>query len=313
MIGPYLINTPLSYFTGYYADIEEIPDMSNKLFMTKYLIWVFWLTIYLSSLLYFWRKLDSLLKYHMKDLQNKPRGDLTLLLKYETLKVASTNLLTAVMVLAFLGSLFIIVYFVFGISYKKSRNETINIIYFVIWNFVEPIILQIAQFVIIYNAVRPTPNNAPFGRMMSVVRRPISTETTRSRIAQKNGFSSLSEKQTSGTSSKKSIKSLPEIQRKSLIFDDQLPAPPTPYITGWDELLYFDDLGDFFAGEIPVEQHPNTHYRRDSSIDISSLNSTAYFSIRSVHSKNDSIYSLPNNSIRSNISKKNTIHSEINI
>jgi hypothetical protein len=153
MIGPFIVNTPISYFIGYYADIEEIPDMSIKLFTTKYLIWIFWLTTYLSSLLYFWHKLNSLLKYHMKDLQNgNPRGDYTLQWKRETLKVASINLLTVVMVFAFLGSLFIIIYFVFGITYKTSfkSNGSVNIIYFIIWNFIEPISLQIAQFIIIY-------------------------------------------------------------------------------------------------------------------------------------------------------------------
>jgi hypothetical protein len=154
MIGPYIVNTPISYFIGYYSDIEEIPTMSIKLFTTKYLIWVFWLTAYLSTLLYFWRKLVSLLRYHMRELQNKPnkpRGDFTLQWKYETLKVASTNLSTVVMVFAFLGSMFVIVYLVFGISYKTSaKNNITNIIYFAIWNFVEPICLQIAQFIIIY-------------------------------------------------------------------------------------------------------------------------------------------------------------------
>jgi len=203
------------------------------------------------------------------------------------------------MAFTFLGSLFIIIYFILGVSYKSSakNNDTANIIYFIIWNFVEPISLQIAQFIIIYNAVRPTPNNAPFGRMMSVVRRPVSSgETTASsRNIQKNGFSPLSDNPISESSSKtskkskKSNKSLPEIQTQTLTaFDDQLPTPFAPYTTGWDELLTIDNLGDFFAGEIPIEQHQITHYRRDSSIDISSLASTTYFSTtQSVYSKND--------------------------
>lgn len=152
MIGPYIVNTPISYYIGYYADIEEIPYMSIKLFTTKYLIWVFWLTTYLIILLYYWHKLNSLLKYHMKDLQVQPNGDFTLQWKRETLKVASINLLTVVMVFAFLGFLFIIIYFIFGISYKTSfkSNDSMNVVYFIIWNFVEPISLQIAQFIIIY-------------------------------------------------------------------------------------------------------------------------------------------------------------------
>jgi hypothetical protein len=151
MVGPYIVNTPISYYIGYYADIEEIPDISIKLFTAKYLIWVFWLTTYLSTLLYFWKKLISLLKYHMKELKSRPRGDFMLQWKYETLKVASINLSTVVMAFSFLGFMFIIIYMIFGISYKTSiKSNTINTIYFIIWNFVEPICLQIAQFIIVY-------------------------------------------------------------------------------------------------------------------------------------------------------------------
>ncbi|CAB4441831.1 unnamed protein product [Rhizophagus irregularis] len=316
MIGPYIVNTPISYYIGYYADIEEIPYISIKLFTTKYLIWVFWLTTYLTILLYFWHRLNSLLKYHMNDLKeisDKPNGDFTLQWKRETLKVASINLFTVVMVFVFLGFLFIIIYFIFGISYKSSfkNNDSINVTYFIIWNFVEPISLQIAQFIIIYNAVRPTQSNAPFGRMMSVVRRPISTEmSSKSRSIQKIGFSSFSERPrsespSSSKRSKRSKRTLPEIQTqtKSIIVHDDhpLPTPFTPYTSGWDELLFYDNLGDFLSGEIPIEQHQITHHRSDSSIDISSLASTTYFSTtQSVHSKNDSVsvYSFSNNSKR---------------
>ncbi len=100
MIGPF-VNIPISYFIGYYADIEELK-----------LQW-----------------------------------------KYETLNVATTNLSTVVIVFAILGFIFIIVYFVFGISYKSSTKNNdiiINVIYFFIWNFVEPVCLQIAQFIIVY-------------------------------------------------------------------------------------------------------------------------------------------------------------------
>ncbi|CAB5351149.1 unnamed protein product [Rhizophagus irregularis] len=244
MIGPYIVNTPISYYIGYYADIEEIPYISIKLFTTKYLIWIFWLTTYLTILLYFWHRLNSLLKYHMNDLKE--------------------------------------------ISDKPN-----------------------AQFIIIYNAVRPTQSNAPFGRMMSVVRRPISTEmSSKSRSIQKIGFSSFSERPrsespSSSKRSKRSKRTLPEIQTqtKSIIVHDDhpLPTPFTPYTSGWDELLFYDNLGDFLSGEIPIEQHQITHHRSDSSIDISSLASTTYFSTtQSVHSKNDSVsvYSFSNNSKR---------------
>lgn len=143
--------------------------------------------------------------------------------------------------------------------------------------------------------------------MMSVVRKPISTEmSSRPRSIQKNRFS-LSEKPrsespSSSKRSKRSNKTIPDIQTqtKSInVNDDQLSTPFTPYTSGWDELLFYDNLGDFLAVEIPIEQHQKTHYRRDSSIDISSLASTTYFSTtQSVHSKNDSVYSFSNNSRR---------------
>src|SRR5581483_10969415 len=162
--------------------------------------------------------------------------------------------------------------------------------------------------------------------MMSVVRRPVSNETSRSRSFQKIGFSQLSSEKPRSESSKKSNrsnKSLPEIQTQTRnVFEDSLPTPITPYTTGWDEFGILDNLGDFLAGEIPIEQPQFIHYRRDSSIELSSTASTAYFSTtQSVHSKNDSLYSFSNNSKRlthetnsSENSKKNMNHDyKINI
>src|SRR6266542_4698824 len=108
--------------------------------------------------------------------------------------------------------------------------------------------------------------------------------------------------------SKKSLRSFPEIEIKSIKSvisnnddnddnDDFLQSPPTPfthYITGYhpdcDEVLQYDNIE--VQDEIPME-HQNTHHRRDSSIGIPSIASTTYFSTtQSVHSRNDSIYSL---------------------
>src|SRR5436190_23495613 len=108
------------------------------------------------------------------------------------------------------------------------------------------------------SAVRPTANNAPFGRMLSVVRRPVSTETSKSRNIRKNTDSF-------------SRKSLSEIHTSIISNDDfRLQTYTTGYQldknSGLDDVLLFD-LGDFFAGEIPIEleQHQNTRHRRDSN------------------------------------------------
>jgi len=191
-----------------------------------------------------------------------------------------------VMVFAILGFIFIIVYFVFGIAYKSTteNSDTVNLIYFFIWNFVEPICLQVAQFIIVYNAVRPTPNKAPFGRMLSVSRRPMSRDETKLRNVPKH---SLSKK------SLRSLRSMPEIEIKSIKSvmsngdnnDDFSQLPPTPlthYIIGYQ----YDNI------EVPVE-YQKTHHRRDSSIEAPSIASTTYFSTtQSVHSRNNSLYSL---------------------
>ncbi|CAG8499303.1 12015_t:CDS:2 [Funneliformis mosseae] len=292
IIGPYIVNTSISYMIGYYADLEEIPTVSIKLFTTKYLIWVFWLTTYLSSLLYFWHKLFSLLKYHMRELQNRPRDDLTLQLKYESLKVAAINLSTVVMVFAFLGFTFILVYFIFGLSYKSMTHDpTTNVIYFFILNFVEPICLQIAQFIIVFNAVKPTRNAAPFSKKLSLKR----STSMKSHGIQTTTYVHLSEK----SPSKKPI---PEMQLSSQATnndDDQFPSTPfTPYITGYQlerehgDTLPFGNVEEFIPDEIPTE-HLKTHHRRDSSVGDASIASTTYFSIiQSLHSRNNSLQSF---------------------
>ncbi|CAI2176842.1 472_t:CDS:2 [Funneliformis geosporum] len=296
IIGPYIVNTSISYMIGYYADIEEIPSVSIKLFTTKYLIWIFWLTTYLSSLLYFWHKLVSLLKYHMRELKNRPKDDLTLQLKYESLEVAAINLSTVVMVFAFLGFTFILVFFVFGISYKTfaKDNDTINVIYFFILNFFEPICLQIAQFIIVYNAVKPTPNGASFCKILSF-KRPTSMI---SHGIQTATYINLSEK-TPRSSSKKPISEIQIMSSQTTNNDDQFPPTPfTPYITGYQierehgEALPFENVEEFFPDEIPIESQ-KTHHRRDSSIGGSSIASTTYFSIiQSIHSRNNSLHSV---------------------
>lgn len=91
MFGPFLTNTPISYMTGYFAENDLDVETANKLFMAHYLIWCIWILIYLSVLLFFWRKLISLLKFHMKELNRRLRKNLSNQWKLETLRVATTN------------------------------------------------------------------------------------------------------------------------------------------------------------------------------------------------------------------------------
>ncbi|CAG8719859.1 18270_t:CDS:2 [Dentiscutata erythropus] len=134
ILGPFIINTPISYMTGLYA--ESNPITANKLF------------------------------------EQRPKGETAIQQKLETVQVASTNLSTVATVFVIWGSLFVLVSFTFGVTYKTftANNETINILYFIALNVFEPFCFQISQFIIIYNATKTTPHNAQFGRTFSVLK-----------------------------------------------------------------------------------------------------------------------------------------------
>ncbi|RIB02429.1 hypothetical protein C2G38_2227862 [Gigaspora rosea] len=102
----------------------------------------------------------------MTDLKELPKGNTTIQWQLETLQVAATNLSTVATVFAIWGTLFAVVSFIFGVIYKTSagNNEFINLFYFIVLNFVKPFCFQISQFIIIYNATRPTSHNAQFVR-----------------------------------------------------------------------------------------------------------------------------------------------------
>ncbi|KAF0395856.1 hypothetical protein F8M41_010200 [Gigaspora margarita] len=110
----------------------------------------------------------------MTDLKELPKGNTTIQWQLETLQVAATNLSTVATVFAIWGTLFAVVFFIFGVTYKTSagNNESINLFYFIVLNFVEPFCFQISQFIIIYNATRPTQHNAQFGQTFSVLKSP---------------------------------------------------------------------------------------------------------------------------------------------
>ncbi|CAG8772026.1 29677_t:CDS:2, partial [Gigaspora margarita] len=98
ILGPFIINTPISYMTGLHA--ESCLKIANKLFEIHHIIWSVWISIYLVTLLYFWRKLFCLLKSHMTDLKELPKGNTTIQWQLETLQVAATNLSTVATVFA---------------------------------------------------------------------------------------------------------------------------------------------------------------------------------------------------------------------
>ncbi|CAG8466997.1 11261_t:CDS:2 [Diversispora eburnea] len=147
ILGPFIVNTPISYMTGYFAENDHNIEIANKLFMAHYLIWC----------------------YHMKELEQRLKKNISVQWKLETLQVAATNLSTVVAAFSIWGFIFLIVFSTFGIARKSliQKSHSINILYFVIWNFVEPLCMQIAQFIIVYNAVKPIQTNAQLGRMSS--------------------------------------------------------------------------------------------------------------------------------------------------
>ncbi|CAG8516488.1 2420_t:CDS:2 [Acaulospora morrowiae] len=158
MLGPFLVNTPISYMTGYFAENDRL-DIANMLFITHYVVWCVWILMYLSALLYFWKKLSSLLKYHMSELKKRIKKDIRSQWKLETLEAAMTNLSTVVVVFTIVGLFLLILFLTFGVRRKTitQNNYYTNLSYFFIWNFVEPLFLQIAQFIIVYNVIKPSP------------------------------------------------------------------------------------------------------------------------------------------------------------
>ncbi|CAJ0834238.1 4286_t:CDS:2 [Entrophospora sp. SA101] len=178
MFGPLITITPISYLSGYYAEKEINVDgdeeanlnIANKFFFVHYLIWSFWLIIFVISMLYYWYILFDLLNHHMKGLKEKSNHH-TNRWKLETLEVASTNLSSVSLLLAFLYTFFTVIFIIFGLTYKSTTardNYQIGLFYFAVWNFLIPVCLQVVQFVIIYNAVRPSQSIPLFDEILNV-------------------------------------------------------------------------------------------------------------------------------------------------
>ncbi|CAG8577169.1 2175_t:CDS:2 [Racocetra persica] len=217
----------------------------------------------------------------MTDLKQRPKGDTMIQWKLETLQVAATNLSTVVLVFALWGSLFALVSLVFGITYKKftNNNESINLFYFIVLNFVEPFCFQIAQFIIIYNSVRPTPNNAPLGRAFSMMKNPqhpfktlssrrMSSSKISSMIISSTGSNTKIEKDTRSSIMrpasivpKAHLLSLPETCSKSITFTSSSP-------TNTDS-----------SNKLLQPVHPRNRLALDENLDTISNASTSYYSI----------------------------------
>ncbi|CAG8623415.1 15379_t:CDS:2 [Funneliformis caledonium] len=116
-IQPIISWLPLASITGYYAELNDI-KMANILFMAYYLAYVLWEIAYIVILAYFWFKLMSIIKHHLKILeQHDPNSK-----QVRGIKQGTKNLTIPVMAI-FFGLLFqSMIYVVISLTY---RNNTI--------------------------------------------------------------------------------------------------------------------------------------------------------------------------------------------
>ncbi|CAG8576782.1 14678_t:CDS:2 [Dentiscutata erythropus] len=74
-VQPFWTWFPLSILTGIHADLGDTTFASN-LFTAQYSAWAIWCCLYLISLCFIWRRLNSVIKYQIKELKSRLRSGL---------------------------------------------------------------------------------------------------------------------------------------------------------------------------------------------------------------------------------------------
>ncbi|KAG9300950.1 hypothetical protein G9A89_005008 [Geosiphon pyriformis] len=159
IFGPFMCGVPLAALTGYYADQNDIRN-ANKFFKIHYLVWTGWSAAYVSTVIFFWYKLISILNNHMEELkQRNENGDRESKWKLARVKRAVRNLNMIVITFVETNGSYTFVCFAYGMWHHNTTilMPIVNTLYLVMWNFAIPILLTIAQGVFIYNTIYPSP------------------------------------------------------------------------------------------------------------------------------------------------------------
>ncbi|CAG8459654.1 15687_t:CDS:2 [Funneliformis mosseae] len=173
MIFPFIINIPIAFYTGYYADNNDI-KMADYFFKLHYIMWSFWCSVLLGILLIFWYKLINILNKHMKLINNRRnRTNIEDIWKLKKLKRVVRNL--TIVVFSF-GSIFLL-HFIFdllrALCYKSFtvHNFELNVGSMLFAYYVIPISLNIAQFTMIYHMLRTTQESQNIATPLRVFRK----------------------------------------------------------------------------------------------------------------------------------------------
>ncbi|RHZ83044.1 hypothetical protein Glove_99g75 [Diversispora epigaea] len=126
---------PLAYFTGYFADIDQI-TMANTFYRIQLVSWIIFCIGYLTAIILFWHNRHNLINLETNEKRQK--------IKYGNNFTFSLQILSV--------CLYLLSFISYGTLSRTSVifNYGVNITFLVIWNYFVPFLIQIMQWTMIY-------------------------------------------------------------------------------------------------------------------------------------------------------------------
>ncbi|CAG8537291.1 5801_t:CDS:2 [Funneliformis mosseae] len=124
---PLVTLIPLASLAGHYAEMNDV-KLANTYYVAHYLAWVAWEITYLTVLAYYWYRLTSIIKEHIKVLEEREASGVASNSHIEHIKRGTRNLTIPVMAIVF-GLLFQAIIYVF-----MSLTHRSNTVYYFGWN-----------------------------------------------------------------------------------------------------------------------------------------------------------------------------------
>ncbi|CAG8659492.1 13043_t:CDS:2, partial [Funneliformis mosseae] len=192
LIAPFSTLFPIAWISGHYADHQDYAK-ANLFSKIHTVMWTVWGLIFLSSLIYFWYKLITVIWNHIKDLKRKEvSGTSDMQWTVSTLKRAARNLCLTVFSLMIIFFVFLILSITYGMSHKTKTlfNYNMNVMYVIMWDFTIPIFFSLTQGFFLYKLVRPAKQYPPNSSIASK----ITSTTTKRDIVNNNNNNSQRKK-----------------------------------------------------------------------------------------------------------------------
>ncbi|GBC07626.1 hypothetical protein RclHR1_07590007 [Rhizophagus clarus] len=162
IISTFCLFVIVAALTGYYADLNDLTN-AYKLFLIQNLVWAIWGFFYIIAMLWFWFRFINIVLENINDLTNQHQTQNSELQnKLEQLRKGTRNLSLPVYGQIITVIIYIPALILYGLYHRTTTifNYKINLLYMGIWYFTFPLILNITQWLMIYNIITTPQSNS---------------------------------------------------------------------------------------------------------------------------------------------------------